>query len=337
MVNMETVSFELIDRIRHHINETTRQAALLKNVGQWLQLTAALDVLEDSSWAVQYYLETDYPIDVKGKYLFTYGLLQALFLQQDAIFSINKALFGTDIDLKVQYPTAYATRELRNDVVGHPTWRDGGKHFVYLAQISLCKKSFYYIKQSGIDGNVESITVDIEGAVSDTAKAINRILTHALEELDSEFCAYINAHKERKMKEIFNLLGYVREKTLLKDTMRSWGYDSTKEMVQKCEEELVLRYGSIDVVDSYAFLLEDIHNIFDLIDNGLPRIPADLVQNSEKYLLEILFAKLEELKQYCEETDEYFANGGEIDYPKPTMAIPIIDDIPNGSDKKSSS
>ena len=313
MANMETVSFELIKRIRHHINETTKQATLLKNVNQWHQLTAALDVLEDSSWAVQYYQESDYPNDVKGKYLFTYGLLQALFLQQDAIFSINRALFGTDIDFKSQYPAAYTTRELRNDVVGHPTWRDGGKHFVYLVQMSLHKYAFDYIKQSGVDGNIEPVEVDTAEAISDTAMAINCILSLALEELDSEFYAYINAHKERKMKEIFSLLGYAREKTLLDDVMQSWGYESTKEMVQKCEEELVLRYGSIDVVDSYAYLLKDIHNIFDLIDKGLPRIPADLVQVTKKYLLELLFAKLEELKQYSEETDEYFENAGEID------------------------
>ena len=313
MANMEMVSFELIKRIRHHINETTKQASLLKNVNQWLQLTAALDVLEDSSWAVQYYHETDYPDEVKGKYLFTYGPLQALFLQQDAISGINRALFGTDIDFKKQYPGAYATRELRNDVVGHPTWRDGGKHFVYLTQISLHKNSFYYIKQSGVVGNVESVEVDTSKAISDTAMAINCILTHALEELDSEFRAYINAHKERKMKEIFNLLGYAREKALTNDVMQSWGYESTKEMVLKCEEELILRYGSIDVVGSYAYLLKDIHNIFDLIDKGLPRIPDDLVQDIKKYLLEHLFAKLEELKQYSEETDEYFENAGQID------------------------
>ena len=90
---MTTIDFELIKSIRLHINRTKKQAELLSERKKWMQLTSALDTLEDTSWAVEFYISTDYPNNMKGKYLYTYGLLQALFVQMDAVKSINDSLF----------------------------------------------------------------------------------------------------------------------------------------------------------------------------------------------------------------------------------------------------
>lgn len=71
---MEQVSFELIRRVRLHIERTEKQVLLLEKQKEWLKLTAALDVLEDSSYAIEYYSNSIYPDDIRGKYLFSYGL-----------------------------------------------------------------------------------------------------------------------------------------------------------------------------------------------------------------------------------------------------------------------
>ena len=113
------------------------------------------------------------------------------------------------------------------------------------------------------------------------------------------------------MKKIFNKLHDYKEKALLDSIMGTWGYESTKNLVKQCEDELVLRYGSVDAMDSYSDLLGAIHEIYSLIDNGIPQIPYDLQRQFQKYMLQALFAKLEELQCYCEETDEYFENYGE--------------------------
>lgn len=307
---METVSFDLIKQIYDHINRTEKQTALLTNRQKWDRLTSALRVLEDTSWAIEYYLENDYPTDFKGKYLHTYGLLQALFVQENAINSISVALFDKEIDFKNDYPKAYAVREMRNDVVGHPTCRSKTQ-FIYLAQCSLSQNAFYYVKDNSNTGASEIIDVDVKAAIIDQACCINTILKKVVSELDAEFRQYIEQHRGRKMKGIFNGLHYAKEKTLNPNHLGPWGYDSTKDMVKKCEDELVLRYGSVDSVDSYKYLLGEIHEIYSLIDSGLPRISDDLRNQFEKYLLQILFSKLEELAGYCEETDRYFENYGE--------------------------
>lgn len=107
MENIETVSLDLIHKIRLHINRTEKQAALLVNRQKWDRLTSALYVLEDTSCAIEYYLKSDYPDDVGGKYLYTYGLVQALYVQEDAIDSLSYALFDKNIDFKNEYPKAY--------------------------------------------------------------------------------------------------------------------------------------------------------------------------------------------------------------------------------------
>lgn len=307
---METVSLEMIGLIREHINRIEKQEKLLESQHDWLRLTSALDVLEDSSCAVEYYEYADYPTDTKGKYLFTYGLLQALFLQQDAISSINEALFGSVINYKKDYPEAFKVRELRNDVVGHPTNRAGNR-FIYLAQYSMQKNSFSYIDETPDDKYGNNVTVDVFSAISDSAKCINLILKDLLDVLDREFREYIDAHRGRKMKDIFANFGYMEEKVMLNTDMKNWGYNATKSIVQKCEDELIQRYGSIAAMDSYKYLLESIHTVYDLIDKGLPRIPKDLHDDIEKCLLENLFVKLAELKVHCTETDEYFESYGQ--------------------------
>lgn len=121
LMEVTTVSFDLINRIFLFINRTENQAILLSHRQKWYRLTSSLRVLEDTSWAIEYYLLSQYPTDHKGKCLYTYGLLQALFLQMDAANSLNQALFEKKINYKDEYPAAYAIREIRNDVTGHPT------------------------------------------------------------------------------------------------------------------------------------------------------------------------------------------------------------------------
>lgn len=320
---MTSVDHKLIQKTRHHINRIEKQSELMESKKKWLRVTAALYVLEDTDCVITYYREAEYPNELNGKYLFTYGLLQALFVQEDAVNSINVALFDKEVNFKENYPDAYAVREMRDDVVGHPTNRKS-KEFIYLAQHSLSQNHFRYIK-ADVDKPSSTFEVNIEKAISDVASCVNLVLTAAIERLDKEFREYIDKHKGRKMKDLFQHLGYAKEKALTNDYMEDWGYSATKNMVEECEEELRLRYGKIEAVDSYKYLLNDIHEIYDLIDNGLQKVPKEMQSAIKKYLLQQLFVNLEELEECCEETDQYFENYGEKTFGDPnSVEIPQI-------------
>ena len=255
-------------------------------------------------------MNNDYPDELQGKYLYTYGLLQALFVQEDAIDSIHVALFGGKVDFENNYPKVFEIREARNDVVGHPTNRKGTR-FVYLVQMSLGKNSFSYVLNDSKTGSFQCTEVDVIEAIYQQSMCINGILKDAVLQLDSEFKEYIERHRDRKMKEIFSLLDHARKKVLLKDFMGQHEYENTKNMVKQFENEIILRYGSLEAVDSYKYILDEIHEIYELIDDGISQVPYELQAQFEKYLLQMLFKKLETLRSFCEETDEYFETSGE--------------------------
>src|SRR5205823_10451654 len=89
--------------------------------------------------AISAYLSYPNEDDLGKLYLHAYGLLQALFVQQDALAHAAEA-----IGLEYQLPDELKPiRKIRNDAVGHPTKR-GNKHpeSFGIIQISLCHESF---------------------------------------------------------------------------------------------------------------------------------------------------------------------------------------------------
>ena len=303
---MELVSFDLIKRIRKHIQRLERMSLLIPNRKKWIGITASIDVLEDSSWAIEYYVENDYPSDMKGKYLYTYGLLQALFVQQDAVENIYEVFFDEKIKWKEEYPKAYVVREMRNDVTGHPLNRDN-HFFIYLVQMYMKKDSISYLKDDVKTLENEMIKVNLMESIEDSAKCINHVLARVLEKLDSEHKVYIMNHKDVKMVDIFRSLSYAREKIVCRDSvMEPALYKITKDMVKNCKEEVIKRYGSISAIDAYDSIFKDVDELYDLIDNGVPN--SNMSQKDEVVyrLKENLILKLEALEGLCKETDEYF-------------------------------
>ena len=77
-----------------------------------------------------------------SSYILAYGFLQALFLQQDAVRNLYEALqLPSEPD-----PLLAEIRELRNDAIGHPTKRGGGKgkgkSFSFISRPSISKSGF---------------------------------------------------------------------------------------------------------------------------------------------------------------------------------------------------
>lgn len=173
----------LYDQIRHIrdlINDTKKQSTLLKDHTKWNMLCASLDAIEDSHSAIQAYSEIEPPSDDGKKYLYLYGLLQALFLQQDAGQHIALAL-GISYTLPQELKEI---REVRNDTIGHPTKRSRKNlpaSYCVIVQMSISKGGFQYLRYEPTDENTNhhfhSVNL-IE--VIDTQK---RLIEHLLEQV----------------------------------------------------------------------------------------------------------------------------------------------------------
>lgn len=175
----------LLDRVRALINEPGRQEALRRGE-MWLQLASSLDVTGDTELAITAYLATtDEPNEsaVTGYgllYLRAYGLLQALFLQQDAVCNLCEALgtpFQPKEDLRLN-----EVRRIRNSSTGHPTrLRRGGTESHHgIARISLTDKGF----QLYSFGSSEMEWVDLSRLMQEQAEAIREKLSCAIEKLE---------------------------------------------------------------------------------------------------------------------------------------------------------
>lgn len=71
--------------IRDHINTHRYQVDLLEDSSNWNQICSSLDVIGDTMFAIGSYGASEFPKDSGLQYIYTYGLLQSLFLQQDAL------------------------------------------------------------------------------------------------------------------------------------------------------------------------------------------------------------------------------------------------------------
>lgn len=99
------------------------------------------------------------------------------------------------------------------------------------------------------------------------------------------------------MKDIFATLNYAFEKISENDILKDAGYDSLKRMVSECADAFEAKYGSIDNVDWVKYCLNEIYELYDLIDNALPGLEMGIRAKIEKHLYQNLMNHVRELQK----------------------------------------
>ena len=174
----------LEESVRKYINTTRYQNDLLSDSDNWNQTCSSLDTIGDTLYSQQDYLEEEYPASVGLKYIFTYGLLQALFIQQDAMNHLSEA-FGIKFELTDRLKEI---RALRNASIGHPTKNKSKSvtYYNYISRMTLSKTGFTLMR-SYDQGRNEFVDVDIYSLVHDQLKDIEasyKLLDEKLKEAD---------------------------------------------------------------------------------------------------------------------------------------------------------
>jgi len=277
----------------------------------WNKFCAALDAIEDSQLAIEAYCEYDYPSDIKGGYLFTYGLLQAFFVQQDAAKSINHVLKNIgkmepdkEINYKesTEYQEVYAIRELRNNTVGHPMDR-----LVQISQATMGKSGFeYYLYDEKKDYVCELKVAHLDDAIQKQQEGMVKILNDALMSLKVERRKHAEKFIDKKIVSIFDQLYFIREKALCDPYMEHYGIEQARSMVEQCKNEVAERYGEWNALPGYEQTITEIEDLFHITAGNIAVDHYDDPQKVKYYLLELLFMKIEELRDMCQETDDQF-------------------------------
>ena len=301
----------LFEEIRKICNHPWKKQILFQDRVEWDKLWTSLDVIEDSQLAIDDYKDLpDFNAYEKG-YLYVYGVLQALFLQQDALANLNFALLKEKINFEKDYPELYTIRESRNNSIGHPTNRSNGKSFHYLGRSSIRKKGFTmlsYFPKTGDPSKIEKI--DILNCIEIQEILLSGILTKTIDKLKSEFKNHKSRFKGEKLANVIHpSLDYNFSKLyehIHKDyPLVEINFETIVDIYDKIKNGITERYSSISALSGVELTVER-------IDYILERLNRDLITDkiNDKLELEIFVDSLKshfkELKEMVLEIDEEF-------------------------------
>ncbi len=199
--------YERTDQIRRLINTPWKQSALYKSRRSWLQACSALDVIGDTELAVDAYLQEGLGQPDGARYLSVYGLLQALYTQQDAVSHLCKALqikFLTISSDWGEYPAIRKVRDIRNRAIGHPTEAGRKEPFSYhfISRVTLTHHGFD-LNSTYSDGHDEWQSVSLHDLIREQTDHLGQILDKTIEELTAEAAAHREKFKGEEMVNVF--------------------------------------------------------------------------------------------------------------------------------------
>lgn len=201
---------ELEESVRSHINTHRYQSVLLEDSNSWNQICSSLDVIGDTVFSIESYQSQPFPDETGMKYIVTYGILQALFIQQDALRHLSEAF---EIEYQVN-PILKEIRENRNAAIGHPTKqnRGGECYYNHVSRISLSKSGFDLLRFSRSRPH-EMLRVDIISAIESQLNCIAEDYKRITEKLSEIDRMHRDKFRNSPLQDIFHsAMGYNFEK-----------------------------------------------------------------------------------------------------------------------------
>lgn len=321
MKKNKTVS-ELNRQIRDFVNDSTIKKTSLrskKKLGYWDLFFSALDTIDDTCIAIDSFKNLSDKTFSKNKYLITYGLMQALFIQQDGVRHLKRAVLGINLDFRTDYPELYKIRQIRNETVGHPAQtKNRGINSKYeLDEVSACTINRSTLARDGFEyilwmnSKTEHKHIKFQEILESQEKALVLELSKIHKQLVAD-------EKQHKQKFAGNKLSsLLDEKTLYQlnliygvvwDDPLGWSsFDYYYKQYQQVRQGLEERYGKFGVslrISGTAEVIKKLDYIFKKLDSFKQMEPLD-PQEFEIYV-DALCAELGELKDHLTEVDSEF-------------------------------
>ena len=319
--------YEYTQKIRDIINKQRKSHILSKNRALWNQLLSSLDVIEDTQEAIDAYSASEFGKGKRGEYLAIYGLLQALYVQQDAIKNLGESL-KIPITLK-DYPALEYIRNIRNRSIGHPTKKgetnekkdkpnkEKPNSYHFISRTTLCPKgfqllSFYY------DGKREFKDISTVDLIEDQGKYISEILISVTNKLEQEEMAHKEKFRDEKLTSIFpDSLDYHFQK-LLESTeskeQNKLGVINLRQIKKSLEdfrETLANRGIELETYDSIKYVYEQIEYPLSELERFFQMSKKEKDSNIDEkaaYIFAFFIEKqFDELKQIAKEIDSDYS------------------------------
>lgn len=218
--------FDLVRRMRAYVNDARVHAALFSDQPRYSRACSAMDMIEDTAQALRSYLALPVTDSDHGtSYLIVFGVLQVLYVQQDAVFWLCESLGFPRSVACLPGPEKWihgpgndrlsAVRSLRNSSIGHPVWRNKGpeseRGSYFIIQMSLSAGGFQ-LAGSNATGERNHTNVDIQNLVRVQIQELEAALKRALDEVSEAERAHRDQFKGQRLEMTFSGLSHPMEK-----------------------------------------------------------------------------------------------------------------------------
>ncbi|MBU6427037.1 hypothetical protein KGQ27_02235 [Patescibacteria group bacterium] len=324
MENLKSQVSDINTKIRDFVNDSTIKKTNIfakKHDGDWNQFCAALDTIGDTCLAVEGF-QRDQSDFVKNPYLTTYGILQALFIQQDSVNYLKTALFGKDkkIDWSSnKYSELAKIRQLRNETIGHPVktekkrgkskYMDGEVSSCMIDRSSLSKEGFSYMLW--MSSGTETKHVKFSDVLNAQNQNLSAELEAILKELQKEEKEHKVKFKGEKLADILNARSLYEINLIYGvhwDDHLAWpSFDHYHERYKKIRAGLESRYGKFGTIlriPGTEEVVKKLDYVFSKIEGF--KISRKFDDYEFEVYVDALDAGLKELKTHLEEIDKEF-------------------------------
>jgi hypothetical protein len=268
-----------------------------------------MDAIGDTQLAVRAFL--DEPNDFGGSegwaYLVVYGILQVLYVQQDAARTLGECL-GVELTLPEELR---AIRDSRNASVGHPT-NYTGRASTAISRMSLTTSGFMMLVHS-TDGATEFKNISVREAAVRQTELMADLLNRAAEALMSEERDHRRQFRGKPLRAALpDTLGYMLSKVsegLRERSSHAFavaGLESIRGAITQFRELLEER-GITDVyADSVGAVLADLDFAISRVAERLDGGHTDWTQRDAEVYAWFLHAKVDELRSLAREIDSEY-------------------------------
>lgn len=297
-------------RIRDLVNYPWKLQSLLDNKANWNKLCASMDVIGDTQIAINSYFSLPSFKAENGGYLFLYGLLQAFFLQQDAINHLSEALFDRSINWKAEYPDIYLVRELRNDSIGHPTKRGKDESFHFIARYSVSKGHFRLMSHYSKTNETKFNDININELRVKQVNSVIKILDTVIELMEKEYSDHKQKFVNTKLTDLIPgtmsySIGKIYEGIYNDYPLAEMNFAEIKKTINAVKDEIIKRYGKISALQGLNDVIRRIDYIILKVDSWIQN--KQLLNNDDaEVFLDSFSDRFKELEEMLNEIDEEF-------------------------------
>jgi hypothetical protein len=310
VIAMKSIA-NLESTIRDLINHPRKRYSLSKDPAQWYKLCSSMDVIGDTELAINAFLTNIKKTnDTDGElYIILYGVLQILFVQQDAVKHLTEALELNYIPNK----TLEIIRNIRNDSIGHPTKRGVGKGYAFnfITRMSMTRCGFTLITRHADRGSTLE-QVNICHLIDEQRNELRQTLNKVIKHLNREAMKHKNQYKNETLADIFHpSLQYYYEKiedAIFGNVQKELGIGTLKlvaKIINEFKDSLEKRQiiEAYDLKDNFIWTEYSLKKVLQFLEDP----SKDNLNEKDAYIyFSFICKKVAELNEIAKEIDEEY-------------------------------